>query len=282
MIPSFRLPNNYAEMRYFVKIEHPSEDVDFEYKSVFPQEAKNRSSDLSNSGMLSIFRKTFCAFANSRGGYLIVGVAERSVKNVQKYTVTGSSVNKEIHKVVSDIIKNKIKPAISVTISSIKIPGRKYVHFIKIPPSPSFKKPHMFDNSIYIRDPGQSRPIEGDGQVIRELIEADYFSPLTGDAYFKFLEAAYKFNWELPPFYQRYFFNLGRYIYANAGNNQILTKKYNEIHKIIYTDKNKIIPIGSGITEGGTSYQESHSALTYNIRLKELLYELNSLLWSEL
>jgi hypothetical protein len=219
------IPTDYEGLKYFIENTVPSENRDFEYKEILPQDATKQEKEK----IRSDFRKAFCAFANARGGYVIVGIREEKLKNGRrKRRITGCSEIDEINRTVSHLVQNHIRPPIdNIQIQSIKIPkSKKYVHVIRVPASSSFKKPHMFNEFIYHRCLGESPPINGDGARVREILEVDYFSPGSVEAFEDFINSFRKYDGGPPPHYERYLLNLGKYLHRNSDNDPRFSDAY--------------------------------------------------------
>lgn len=108
----------------------------------FQLEYKECSGSLSKS-----FWETYSAFSNSKGGYIILGVAE----NIPTNTIIGVGNYDAIIKNIWDLLSNKQKVSYSTIsngdISCINING-KYIISVKISEAPDTNKPVYLDNKL--------------------------------------------------------------------------------------------------------------------------------------
>ncbi|MCB0340155.1 MAG: ATP-binding protein, partial [Bdellovibrionales bacterium] len=172
------------------------------------------------------YRKTFCAFANTRGGHLIVGVEEKKNKSGRPkgYQVIGcgelSEINTEISQLIDDHVDFPI-PNWNIHPLELSTPNR-FVHFIEVPASPSYRKPHMFDEKVFYRLPGRSVHAK-DGPKVREIIEADMFSPGGSHAFEDFCELFKRTAGQLEERHERYYLNMGKFLrYHSEKHTEVL------------------------------------------------------------
>jgi len=119
-------------------------------------------------------RTSFCAFANTGGGFIFFGVD--NVKDIK-----GVKEDPELRTKISRIINNNILPPIPINnwdIITIEVPRKKpeVVYIVYILPSLYFEKPHVTEHKIYIRGNGENIPIN-DGGTLRKLFLIDKFQP---------------------------------------------------------------------------------------------------------
>ena len=103
--------------------------------------------------------KTICAFANSNGGTVIVGVTSHGeVQGVKE----AEQQNMELRKAVRDLISPQ--PYIASTV--IEVSKGKQVIVLEVPASED--RPYTCQNSIFVRK--ANRTVEAGGEMIRQLI----------------------------------------------------------------------------------------------------------------
>lgn len=103
------------------------ENQTFDFKTSLP--------DKRNPADKNDLRSDFCAFANSEGGFLILGVNEK------EKIISGFPFNEEVLPKLNDILKD-IRPSISFEFKTLKIDSDKEVYVISIPKSRL--APHAF------------------------------------------------------------------------------------------------------------------------------------------
>lgn len=122
------------------------EDVHLEFKSEL-----NDSSER--------IPKTACAFSNTEGGFLVIGVDNDKTNDLKiMERITGIDNTDDLHKKIIDKIKN-IQPQIPIENiifkkSNIKLDDNKVIVVLKIVKSPI--RPHQYDFLFYKRMPGSN------------------------------------------------------------------------------------------------------------------------------
>lgn len=118
-------------------------------------------------------RRIFCAFANTNGGLIFLGIDN-------KKKITGVKEDTELKTKINRIVNSNILPPVPINnwdISAIKIPKKKLVvYIVYILPSLYLEKPHVTEHRIYIRGNGENRPLN-DGAQIRRLFLIEKFQP---------------------------------------------------------------------------------------------------------
>jgi len=103
--------------------------------------------------------KAICAFANSKGGTVIVGVTNhgevQGVKDVEQRNMT-----------LRKAVRNLISPQPYITSAVVEVSKGKQVVVLDVPSSED--RPYTCQNSIFVRQ--AARTVEADGNVIRQLI----------------------------------------------------------------------------------------------------------------
>lgn len=214
---SFKPPTNEADLEALVNSTAVSENEYFDFKAILPSEGTSRDGKIE---LKKAYRKALCAFANSKGGYLIVGVKETGNGNSKKFEISGSTVAGEVNTIISQLIGGEITPSVDFDVaSSFHLGGGLYCHVIHIKGSPSYRKPHVYDERVYFRRPGESRPAKSNSEI-REIMESDYFfSPgpvALLDNYISVLRASK--GKDLSTSLQRYHENLRCFLYDNQHN----------------------------------------------------------------
>jgi len=122
------------------------EDVNLEFKSELNDKTEK-------------IPKTACAFVNTDGGFLVIGVDNDKTKNLKIVErIIGVDHTDDLHKRIIDKIKN-IQPQIPIENlifrkSNIKLENSKVIVILKIIRSP--KRPHQYDFIFYKRMPGSN------------------------------------------------------------------------------------------------------------------------------
>ena len=109
--------------------------------------------------------KTICAFANGKGGHLVIGVRDDG-------TVTGVSVNRKILDKLENSVRENIEPRIYVDISILAIDHKNVVH-VKVPEG--INKPYFYRGRCYIRIGSVTRQVGRDGiiKILKSKISFD-------------------------------------------------------------------------------------------------------------
>ena len=103
--------------------------------------------------------KTICAFANSKGGTMIVGVSKQGeVQGVKDAEERNLVLRKEIREVIS--------PQPYITSSVVEVSKGKKVIILDVPMSDD--RPYTFENKIFVRRAAQTS--QASGEIIRRLI----------------------------------------------------------------------------------------------------------------
>lgn len=248
------IPKDEIALKHMLQHTFRSENRDFDFKSILPKEA---SKDGGRSVLTEEFKVSSCAFANTTGGYLIVGVNERKDQHgyVVEHEILGSREVHDVNAYLSQIIDDTIRKPIEYwDVTSIPITANsRAVHFIYIPASPSYKKPHMFDENLYHRLNGRSVAVRGDGSLVRKIVESDYFSPCGVERLKDFFETFRNIAGQLPAQYDRYFSNLGIYIKRNIHLDQRLSECYSVFCEVYQAYQRTCAPISSYAAEIKTS-----------------------------
>ena len=118
-------------------------------------------------------RKKFCSFANSNDGFLFFGITDKSripvgIKNVQQEFIT------LLNKIVSKKIFPGIPPQNYRPIHYIKNDNNRDIIVVKIIKSSRNLRPHMTNCNIYIRENGESKPLE-DGNRLKKIFSERFY-----------------------------------------------------------------------------------------------------------
>ncbi len=259
----FLIPKDETELRHLLQHTLRSENRDFDFKSILPKEASKGSG---HEALKTEFKVSFCAFAHSRGGYLIVGVNEIKDKHgyVVGHEVLGSKELHDVNAYISQIIDDSINnPIENWSVDSVLVESKgTAVHFIYIPASPSYKKPHMFDEKIFYRLNGRTVCVNADGPQVRRILEADFFSPCGVEAFKDFISSFRQFAGQLPPQYERYFLNLGRYLKTSLNDDPKFKEIYAAFVNVDQVYHRKLAPLSPSSSEATPSVnRESFSSL---------------------
>jgi len=105
-----------------------------------------------------ILAQQVCAFANSGGGLIAVGIADDG-------TVTGIKASPEIINKLRTEIPALISPAISVSVTPVNSEGKTLI-LIDIPES--YDRPYTCDGKVFVRS--GERTVAADGAAIRDVL----------------------------------------------------------------------------------------------------------------
>lgn len=117
-------------------------------------------------------RKKFCSFANTNEGFLFFGINKTKkpvgIVNVQQEFIT------ELNRIVSENIFPGIPPQDYRPIHYIKNDNNRDIVVVKIIKSSRNLRPHMTNCKIYIRENGESKPIE-DGSILKQIFSQRFY-----------------------------------------------------------------------------------------------------------
>jgi len=126
-----------------------------EYKGSFPKNKK-----IANS---------IASFANSEGGWYIVGIEENK-NEIDPFEIVGFDLetNKKPDDKITNIIKHNINPIPYFESKLVEIPGNKVVLVVRV--FEGYDTPYISNGSVYIRVDGTSEPIK-DRYQFEKLLE---------------------------------------------------------------------------------------------------------------
>ena len=118
-------------------------------------------------------RKKFCSFANTNEGFLFFGITDKTkdpvgIKNVKQEFIT------PLNKIVSKKIFPGIPPQNYKPIHCIRNDNNRDIVVVKIIKSSRNLRPHMTNCKIYIRENGESKPIE-DGSILKQIFSQRFY-----------------------------------------------------------------------------------------------------------
>ena len=118
-------------------------------------------------------RSKISSFANTNEGFLFFGIADKTknpvgIKNVQQEFIT------LLNKIISKKIFPGIPPQNYKPIHYIKNDNNKDIVVVKIIKSSRNLRPHMTNCKIYIRENGESKPIE-DGIILKQIFSQRFY-----------------------------------------------------------------------------------------------------------
>lgn len=105
-----------------------------------------------------ILAQQVCAFANSGGGLIAVGIGDDG-------TVAGAKASPETIKKLKTEIPALISPAISVSVTPVETEG-KIIILIDVPES--YDRPYTCDGKVFVRS--DDKTVAADGAAIREIL----------------------------------------------------------------------------------------------------------------
>jgi predicted HTH transcriptional regulator len=153
---------SYKDLKEFIESVRNIEDDRYEFKE---------SLNLSKPGEI---RKDFSAFANSKGGFIFIGIDKnKKIKGIPK----DDDLPTRINRCLSNSALNPnidFEPQSTILIPHSAPPAYVYIYYIK--PSLSHKKPHVSDCKVFIREQGESKPVSS-GDQMRELFILSRFHP---------------------------------------------------------------------------------------------------------
>ena len=157
-------PKTHDELLEFLRRPKNDEGLDHDFKIGLPYPG-----DKDNIAHLN---KTFCAFANTRGGVLFFGIGNDK-------TSIGVEQNLEFRKHLAEKLSREIKPEIIRWDLFDPIPHpnpTRLIYIAYIEECVSLNKPHLFEGVAYFRVGSSCMPIL-DGLNLRRRLEVDRFSP---------------------------------------------------------------------------------------------------------
>jgi len=118
-------------------------------------------------------RSKISSFANTNEGFLFFGITDKTknpvgIKNVQQEFIT------LLNKIISKKIFPGIPPQNYKPIHYIKNDNNKDIVVVKIIKSSRNLRPHMTNCKIYIRENGESKPIE-DGIILKQIFSQRFY-----------------------------------------------------------------------------------------------------------
>jgi len=151
------------DLRRWLKADTVMEGLYYDFKLCLPSVGQDREKRK--------LRHLFCAFANTKGGFIFFGVD--NAKNA-----VGLPNNPEFNTNLARIVGVDIYPIIRTWDLAAKVHASRttYVYIVYVPESPYFEKPHITDERIFVRRNGENRAINS-GQELRRLLELEKFSP---------------------------------------------------------------------------------------------------------
>jgi len=182
-----KFPNLFFELnedKLYKWLSDPSETEGWDYD--FKEKLPHRNDKNNKLHLVA----TFCAFANTRGGFLIYGIDKNK-------SAEGISLDNEFRKKLNDLVGKYIKPPLQNKWDIInqfeltsKNPG-KYIYIVSVPESLIYHKPHVCvyedDRRIYIRQNSSNISLD-DGRDVRSWFFDSSFSPYCFDALDKVFE----------------------------------------------------------------------------------------------
>lgn len=117
-------------------------------------------------------RKKFCSFANTNEGFLFFGI-NKTKKPVGMVNVK-QEFTTELNRIVSENIFPGIPPQNYRPIHYIKNDNNRDIVVVKIIKSSRNLRPHMTNCKIYIRENGESKPIE-DGIILKQIFSQRFY-----------------------------------------------------------------------------------------------------------
>jgi len=226
----FKFFKELDEKKLIEWIKNPiaSELWDYDFKEALPH--KN---DTENKRHLIA---TFCAFANTRGGFLVYGIDKnRNIKGLPQ--------DDEFRKKINDLVGEYIRPPLPFKNWGLinqfelvsKNPG-KYIYIIRIIESPFYLKPHICaynkDNRIYIRQNSSNKTIS-DGQELRRLFFQDVFSPYCHENIEYVLRRITRINYEPSSLESNFIFQLLKYLENKRREDSSFANLLNLLETII-------------------------------------------------
>ena len=121
---------------------HSGEGYNVEFKESVPQKVRELAEEI-------------CAFANSSGGYLLIGVNDKN-------QIVGEEIDNKKRSAIQDAVGN-ISPRIQVKIYPIDVEG-KSVWIVDVPSGQ--RKPYLLSGSVYVRE-GANTQKQTDAEEVR-------------------------------------------------------------------------------------------------------------------
>ncbi len=154
----------YPNLKKFLENPLTMEGLDYDFKEKIPDTRDEKGKRR--------LRESFCAFANSDGGYIFFGIDN----NKRPKGIYESDY--EFETKLNRIVTKKILPSIPVSnwqiAKDINLPRSDGVVFVvHIFPSLSIDKPHMTSERIFIREHGETKALD-DGRDVQKLFAVKF------------------------------------------------------------------------------------------------------------
>lgn len=126
-----------------------------------------------NENATNRIRSKFCSFANTNDGFLFFGIDDETkepvgIENVQQEFTT------RLNRIVSKKIFPGIPPQNYKPIHYVKNDNNRDIIIVHIIKSSRNLRPHMTNCKIYIRENGESKPIE-DGSMVKKIFSQRFY-----------------------------------------------------------------------------------------------------------
>ena len=126
-----------------------------------------------NENATNRIRSKFCSFTNINDGFLFFGIDDETkepvgIENVQQEFIT------RLNRIVSKKIFPGIPPQNYKPIHYIKNDNNRDIIIVHIIKSSRNLRPHMTNYKIYIRENGESKPIE-DGSMVKKIFSQRFY-----------------------------------------------------------------------------------------------------------
>ena len=103
--------------------------------------------------------QSVCSFANSAGGWLVVGVKESKGAPQPNPPGVASSVGQfAVRDWIEQVIHTRVQPVPHIETAQISVPGSSSNAVVIVRTPPSYALPHMFDHRFYVRHGARSEP----------------------------------------------------------------------------------------------------------------------------
>jgi len=182
-------------------------------------------------------RKDFAGFANTRGGYIILGV------NNDK-EIIGIDKSIEVALLLENFLEHNIDPKVNWKIAKkykIKSNKPRFIYIVKIEETfPFWKKPHISDGIIYIREGPKTRPIKTLSELRTKFFQKTDFLPEDLKYFDVILESFVKANYDIETMdifivrlWMGIYYYLEKEVYLGSQKKSLLRKELLSLYKEI-------------------------------------------------
>lgn len=253
---------NKTDLNKWLRSNTISESRDCEFKEMIP--------DRRNKANQERLCHAFAAFANKHGGFIFFGIEDGTKK------VVGIEKNDEFRTQIDSKI-SKISPRVEKwdLINVVDLKDGRYVYIVFIEESEYFRKPHVYNFSVYVRRNGSCEPIDN-GHELREIINPEEFSPYSRNT-MKYVFDRIKGKKEYGFIDACYIVSLKEYLETRKNDAPIFEELLISLNKIIDEHRERRKSMGvDRVVEGGPIDASPDLSQDFNKKIDEFIVNFDS------